>query len=680
MNNTNLSTLFGDIANSIRGKEGSQESIKPEQFPYKITNLPSGKETNVYKIERLKDIHNIKAKEHDIAVLSRTDKSDITDNFTGGKLFFESTVILNEPIGDEEYIDGMILTDEGELMLSGDKTQVNIDFIGDSQLQILYTSDDGKTYNTQDTIEVIEIKNIHDFHFDNKAKQFIQVYNQVFSVFEYSSINHWRIPVRNSDDIYIKPLRDSSLFDGDGPIFCCNAQVTELGFLTEAYVILSNTQDTSNIRYYYQNNELHLHYTGVNNSYTVNVYKFENSKSNHITTFTPKNDEDLVILNNCNSVFVFSSGNNTYNIYDALTGNNIIYESTKSELVTDLIWDYMNIGVNIASSDIALGKEVYADTGYIVGTSFDKGPVETIDHIELQDLQINTDITKILDEYYYEENCVNNHTSLESNNTLLMHRADTGYNYYGPTILKDKISDYKVSAYNLICNEWYFGYKPVVIMNNDDILKIIYKYDDIPSQGFRMELSSINYLPNILIKDKYNSIDYQLNDLSLVSALDINTFYNGYDRLEYLDFSLYNNFKPVSVKLCSYSLKEIKNLDISRLISMMFINQGQMKYLKDVSFIGTPTINNEIVTEFKNIYSGTEEYTPVDIKDLPSLSSNAVNEIISNLYLDLPTLRKFFTKTGTTIRISKYMTQAQYNMLTSENKQLLVNRGYIIDY
>ena len=144
--------------------------------------------------------------------------------------------------------------------------------------------------------------------------------------------------------------------------------------------------------------------------------------------------------------------------------------------------------------------------------------------------------------------------------------------------------------------------------------------------------------------------------------------------------SLYNNFKPVSVKLCSYSLKEIKNLDISRLISMMFINNfDNMKYLKDVSFIGTPTINNETVTEFKNIYSGTEEYTPVDIKDLPSLSSNAVNEIISNLYLDLPTLRKFFTKTGTTIRISKYMTQAQYNMLTSGNKQLLVNRGYIID-
>ena len=681
MNNTNLSTLFGDIANSIRGKEGSQESIKPEQFPYKITNLPSGKETNVYKIERLKDIHNIKAKEHDIAVLSRTDKSDITDSFTGGKLFFESTVILNEPIGDEETIDGMINTDGGELMISGDKTQVNIDYFCDGQyLQILYTSDDGKTYNTQDTIEVIEIKNVHDFHFDNKAKQFIQVYNQVFSVFEYSSINHLRIPVRNSDDIYIKPLKDDGLFDGDRPIICCNAQVNEPGFLTEAYVILSNTQDTSNIRYYYQNNELHLHYTGVNSSFTVNVYKFENSKSNHITTFTPKNDEDLVILNNCNSVFVFSSGNNTCNIYDALTGNNIIYESTKSELVTDLIWDYMNIGVNIASSDIALGKEVYADTGYIVGTSFDKGPVETIDHIELQDLQINTDITKILDENYYEENCVNNHTSLESNNTLLMHRADTGYNYYGPTILKDKISDYKVSAYNLICNEWYFGYKPVVIMNNDDILKIIYKYDDIPSQGFRMELSSINYLPNILIKDKYNSIDYQLNDLSLVSALDINTFYNGYDRLEYLDFSLYNNFKPVSVKLCSYSLKEIKNLDISRLISMMFINNfDNMKYLKDVSFIGTPTINNEIVTEFKNIYSGTEDYTPVDIKDLPSLSSNAVNEIISKLYLDLPTLRKFFTKTGTTIRISKYMTQAQYNMLTSENKQLLVNRGYIID-
>ena len=680
MNNTNLSTLFGDIANSIRGKEGSQESIKPEQFPYKITNLPGGKETNVYKIERLEDIHNIKAKEHDIAVLSRTDKSDITDNFTGGKLSFKSTVILNEPIGDGENISGMIFTDEGELMISGDKTQVNIDFIGNSQLQILYTSDDGKTYNTQDTIEVIEIKNVLDFLIDNKAKQFIQVYNQVFSVFEYSSINHWRIPVRNSDDIYIKPLRDDSLFDGDRPIVCCNAQVNEPGFLTEAYVILSNTQDTSNIRYYYQNNELHLHYTGVNNSCTVNVYKFENSKSNYITQFTPKNDEDLVILNNCNSVFVFSSGDNTYNIYDALTGNNIIYESTKSELVTDLIWDYMNIGVNIASSDIALGKEVYADTGYIVGTSFDKGPVETIDHIELQDLQINTDITKILDENYYEENCVNNHTSLESNNTLLMHRADTGYNYYGPTILKDKISDYKVSAYNLICNEDYFSYKPVVVMNNDDILKIIYKYDNIPSQGFRMELSSINYLPNILIKDKYNSIDYQLNDLSLVSALDINTFYNGYDRLEYLDFSLYNNFKPVSVKLCSYSLKEIKNLDISRLISMMFINNyDNMKYLKDVSFIGTPTINNETVIEFKNIYSGTEEYTPVDIKDLPSLSSNAVNEIISNLYLDLPTLRKFFTKTGTTIRISKYMTQAQYNMLTSENKHLLEARGYIID-
>ena len=678
MNNTNLSTLFGDIANSIRGKEGSQESIKPEQFPYKITNLPSGKETNVYKIEHLKDIHNIKAKEHDIAVLSRTDISDITDNFTGGKLSFKSTVILNEPIGDGENISGMIFTDEGELMLSGDKTQVNIDFIGNSQLQILYTSDDGKTYNTQDTIEVIEIKNVHDFHFDNKAKQFIQVYNQVFSVFEYSSINHLRIPVRNSDDIYINPLKDDGLFDGDGPIFCCNAQVNEPGFLTEAYVILSNTQDTSNIRYYYQNNELHLHYTGVNNSYTVNVYKFENSKSNHITTFTPKNDEDLVILNNCNSVFVFSSGNNTYNIYDALTGNNIIYESTKSELVTDLIWDYMNIGVNIASSDIALGKEVYADTGHIVGTSFDKGPVETIDHIELQDLQINTDITKILDENYFEENCVNNHTSLESNNTLLMHRADYGYNYYGPTILKDKISDYKVSAYNLICNEDYFSYKPVVRMDRDDILKIIYKYDNIPSQGFRMELNSINYLPNILIKDKYNSIDYQLNDLSLVSALDINADYSGYDRLEYLDFSLYNNFKPVSVMLCSYSLKEIKNIDISRLISM-YINFGQMKYLKDVSFIGTPTINNETVTEFKNIYSGTEEYTPVDIKDLPSLSSNAVNEIISNLYLDLPTLRKFFTKTGTTIRISKYMTQAQYNMLTSGNKQLLVNRGYIID-
>ena len=678
MNNTNLSTLFGDIANSIRGKDGSQESIKPEQFPYRITNLPSGKETNVYKIERLKDIHNIKAKEHDIAVLSRTDKSDITDNFTGGKLSFKSTVILNEPIGDGENISGMIFTDEGELMLSGDKTQVNIDFIGNSQLQILYTSDDGKTYNTQDTIEVIEIKNVHDFLIDNKAKQFIQVYNQVFSVFEYSSINHWRIPVRNSDDIYINPLKDDGLFDGDGPIFCCNAQVNEPGFLTEAYVILSNTQDTSNIRYYYQNNELHLHYTGVNNSYTVYVYKFENSKSNYVTQFTPKNDEDLVILNNCNSVFIFSSGNNTYNLYDALTGNNIIYESTKSELVTDLIWDYMNIGVDIASSDIALGKEVYADTGYIVGTSFDKGPVETIDHIELQDLQINTDITKILDVNYYKENCVNNHTSLESNNILLMQRDDTAYTYYGPTILKDKISDYKVSAYNLICNEWYFGYKPNVIMNNDDILKIIYKYDNIPSQGFRIELSSINYLPNILIKDKYNSIDYQLNDLSLVSVLDINTFYNGYDRLEYLDFSLYNNFKPVHVSFYSYSLKEIKNLDISRLISM-YINYDKMKYLKDVSFIGTPTINNETVTEFKNAYSDTEVYTPVDIKDLPSLSSNAVNEIISNLYLDLPTLRKFFTKTGTTIRISKYMTQAQYNMLTSGNKQLLVNRGYIID-
>lgn len=679
MNNTNLSTLFGDIANSIRGKDGSHESIKPEQFPYRITNLPSGKETNVYKIERLKDIHNIKAKEHDIAVLSRTDKSDITDNFTGGKLSFKSTVILNEPIGDGENISGMIFTDEGELMLSGDKTQVNIDFIGDSQLQILYTSDDGKTYNTQDTIEVIEIKNVHDFLIDNKAKQFIQVYNQVFSVFEYSSINHWRIPVRNSDDIYIKQLRDDSLFTNDGPIFCCNAQVNEPGFLTEAYVILSNTQDTSNIRYYYQNNELHLHYTGVNNSYTVYVYKFENSKSNYVTQFTPKNDEDLVILNNCNSVFVFSSGNNTYNLYDALTGNNIIYESTKSELVTDLIWDYMNIGVDIASSDIALGKEVYADTGYIVGTSFDKGPVETIDHIELQDLQINTDITKILNVNYYKENCVNNHTSLESNNILLMQRDDTAYTYYGPTILKDKISDYKVSAYNLICNESYFGYKPIVIMNNDDILKIIYKYDNIPSQGFRIEFSSINYLPNILIKDKYNSIDYQLNDLSLVSALDINTFYNGYDRLEYLDFSLYNNFKPVHVSFYSYSLKEIKNLDISRLISM-YINYDKMKYLKDVSFIGTPTINNETVTEFKNAYSNTEVYTPVDIKDLPSLSSNAVNEIISNLYLDLPTLRNFFTKTGTTIRISKYMTQAQYNMLTSENKQLLVNRGYIIDY
>ena len=679
MNNTNLSTLFGDIANSIRGKDGSQESIKPEQFPYKITNLPSGKETNIYKIEHLEDIHNIKAKEHDIAVLSRTDKSDITDSFTGGKLFFKSTVILNEPIGDEEYIDGMIYTDEGELRLSGNKTQVNIDFFGGSQfLQILYTSDDGKTYNTEDTIEVIEIKNVHDIYLDNRAKQFIQVYNQVFSIFEYSSINHLRIPVRNSDDIYTKPLSVDDCFSNNGPIFCCNAQVNELGFLTEAYVILSYTQDTSNIRYYYQNNELHLHCTGVDSSFTVYVYKFENNKANYITQFTPKNDEDLVVLSNCNSVFVFSSSNNTYNLYDALTGNNIIYESTKSELVTDLIWDYMNIGVNIPSSDITSGKEVYTDAGYIVGTSFDKGPVETIDHIELQDLQISTDITKILNKSYYEENCVNNHTNLDSNNISIMQRDGGGYTYYGPTILKDKISDYKVSAYNLMCNERYFGYKPTVIMNKDDILKIIYKYDNTLSQGFGIEFNSINYLPNILIKDKYNGVDYQLNDLSLVSVLEINRACSDYDRLEYLDFSLYNNFKPVYVSLRSYSLKEIKNLDISRLISM-FINYGQMKYLKDVSFIGTPTINSETVAEFKNAYFDTEVYNPVNIKDLPNLSSNAVNEIISNLYLDLPTLRNFFTKTQATIKISEYMTQAQYDMLTSENKQLLVDRGYTID-
>lgn len=41
-NNTDLNTLFGDIADSIRGKEETQDSIKPENFASKITSLPSG--------------------------------------------------------------------------------------------------------------------------------------------------------------------------------------------------------------------------------------------------------------------------------------------------------------------------------------------------------------------------------------------------------------------------------------------------------------------------------------------------------------------------------------------------------------------------------------------------------------------------------------------------------------
>lgn len=154
---------LSDIADAIRTKSGSQDSIKPSEMADEIENLPSGGSSNVYRVSTIAERDNLSANDGDVCVVYRNTTGPMVNPIpANAKAVISDTAITELPSGfnPEDGASLLFVSTDGigdkyiQLQLSGDYEEgfegyVNVT-LNNVYYEFTYTSSDSINWTLSD--------------------------------------------------------------------------------------------------------------------------------------------------------------------------------------------------------------------------------------------------------------------------------------------------------------------------------------------------------------------------------------------------------------------------------------------------------------------------------------------------------------------------------------------------
>lgn len=144
-----LPHFLTDVADAIRTKTGSSDTIQASTFDTAIANIPSGGggETDIYRVADYEDLP-ANANEGDLGVVYGNSINNIELNEDINNLYFPDEIVLSEPY-EYEYLEANFNAGNADVRLEGSGTDLNFqysDFDNNMQMSVSYTTEDYQTF------------------------------------------------------------------------------------------------------------------------------------------------------------------------------------------------------------------------------------------------------------------------------------------------------------------------------------------------------------------------------------------------------------------------------------------------------------------------------------------------------------------------------------------------------
>ena len=304
MNNTDLNTLFGDIADSIRDKEGTQGSIKPENFASKITNLPSGLNFNHFYFGT------------DEPDASRYKYWDIP---SGTPIYFSLAAYMNSVCSGVSSNDLVNVTEFNKRNIGGSNNIRCGEYVASFQGSTLTSG--GININRYN---VVEGNNEIGFCYDNTTQNYMYI-----SLPNKSSTYYTATYTGNKDDgnnfyvLYKTAVSTYKLVKVDLDTNTTTILANSISFGQSSDVQHSFMKVLGKDIFYYSYRQ------GSNNTYTCYIKRIDctGDSPNVSTVFTYNQNTNVQIICCDENYVAYCVGGNNYNFYvsDVNTNNSISY-------------------------------------------------------------------------------------------------------------------------------------------------------------------------------------------------------------------------------------------------------------------------------------------------------------------------------------------------------------------
>jgi hypothetical protein len=158
---TNLSNFLTDIANAIRTKKETTDTIAAEDFDTEILGITTGGSTETTGIKQFETEEEMQAdptaKEGDLAVVYKNEMQNMTATTHAQVISFPDTVILPEAVTSSIYC--MLRGETGRADVQVQLTNVRFrlsGYLSTGSVNINYTSTDGITYTKSSTKDSVD--------------------------------------------------------------------------------------------------------------------------------------------------------------------------------------------------------------------------------------------------------------------------------------------------------------------------------------------------------------------------------------------------------------------------------------------------------------------------------------------------------------------------------------------
>ena len=372
-----LCHLFTDIANAIRTKKGTSNTISPSDFDTEIESISGGgtpAEVDIYKASSIQDMTSLSnTKEGDTCVVIGKKQERITRQFTSGTITFPNNVVLPSAISRSynTSIDG----DDGYLNINLDQNSAMIDYdnfeTGESSI-IEYESQDGMNYTKTSSTGATSVvmNNVYISSLNTNLTYFMLVEENDFGgVYTLENKNYYDVTSRKN-----VPARFYTIYSLDKQDWLLEIiydyKVDNLGVVNsyKSYIVNSSTT--------YYTTDGYLYYDGTDIYYSKNK---SNASTNYGTCVYDGYKYDVNTSSSTNTLIKIAEDVDDFIIVvrDKL-GEVKIYNPEKTSVICQnnaepqkqeaLMWQPFDVGVSAKDYNLQVGYEAFIGKGKVEGT------------------------------------------------------------------------------------------------------------------------------------------------------------------------------------------------------------------------------------------------------------------------------------------------------------------------
>ena len=602
-----LCHFLTDIANAIRTKKGTQNTISPENFDTEIGSISGGGSTptDIYKASSIANMVALQnTSEHDLCVVLGKKQERITRQFTSGTISFPNSVVL--PSAISRSYSTSISGDDSYLNINLNQNSVLIDYSNfntGEDYMIEYESQDGMNYTKTSGVNSVVITDGHISSINTNLTYFMLLEEDDFNgVYSLESKNYYDVISRNN-----VPARFYTIYSMDKQDWLLEIiydyEVDSIGVVTSYKSFIVNSSST------YYTTDGYLYYDGTDIYYSKNK---SNASTNYGTCVYDGYSYDVNTSSSTATLIKIAENVDDFIIVakDKL-GEIIIYNPAKTSVIcqsngeptqhNSLMWQPVDVGVSAKDYNVQVGYEAYIGKGKVEGT-FGTNALDSNSYNELDMLYRLIDKVPTL-----------HPTNMSYLTTNYNKNEATSVEWAFENINVDNISDISISGLNNI-TELDLTTLYERIADSGDTVKIPYALKCISSCANLKTLRGFSALNNF-VKSKSNN-GYFCFDGFISSCPELETIdLTGFTGLDKNGQSLFTGVLQGFIKNCP-NVEEINAPDLR------FVGNGSniwslfVSGTNNVRRISMPsmTFNNTSGTADFRLFQGLDKLEFLDMR------------------------------------------------------------------